>query len=139
MRLTCTVASTSIMPGVCCRCNGGGRCRGCKCVKAGKQCLNCLPLRRGHCTNQGNSSTLSGLEISIRTQAQTQTVNSTLSQSTSETLVQIQTSVQERSSSDEAAILNDVINESFETDSVPSLPSYEVMSSPLSPSPCVWR
>ena len=36
---------------VCCRCNGGGRCRNCACVKAGRTCTTCLPARRGHCSN----------------------------------------------------------------------------------------
>ena len=35
---------------LCCRCNGNGRCRTC-CVRSGSVCLNCLPLRQGHCEN----------------------------------------------------------------------------------------
>ena len=26
---------------VCCRCNAGGKCRNCVCVKSGRQCTNC--------------------------------------------------------------------------------------------------
>ena len=36
---------------VCCRCNADGKCRSCVCVKAGRPCTNCLPARRGHCSN----------------------------------------------------------------------------------------
>ena len=38
---------------VCCRCNGSGRCISCSCVKSGSPCVNCLPLRNGHCNNAG--------------------------------------------------------------------------------------
>ena len=36
---------------VCCRCNGGGNCRKCVCVKANRLCSTCLPLRNGKCLN----------------------------------------------------------------------------------------
>ena len=36
---------------VCCRCNAGGKCRNCVCVKSGRQCTNCLPFRNGCCSN----------------------------------------------------------------------------------------
>ena len=36
---------------LCCRCNRTGSCRGCACVKAGKQCSNCLPSNLGSCSN----------------------------------------------------------------------------------------
>ena len=36
---------------VCCRCNGSGRCNNCSCSKAGKLCVDCLPIRRGRCNN----------------------------------------------------------------------------------------
>ena len=39
------------MPVICCRCNASGRCKNCSCKKAGKECSNCLPCRRGHCEN----------------------------------------------------------------------------------------
>ena len=35
----------------CCRCNRGGRCRNCACVKNGDQCTGCLPGRLGKCEN----------------------------------------------------------------------------------------
>ena len=35
----------------CCRCNRTGLCRGCACVKAGRKCINCLPSKRGSCSN----------------------------------------------------------------------------------------
>ena len=35
----------------CCRCNRTGRCRRCACVKAGQQCVNCLPIKLGNCQN----------------------------------------------------------------------------------------
>ena len=35
----------------CCRCNGGGKCRNCVCAKAKRPCTNCLPSRRGCCSN----------------------------------------------------------------------------------------
>ena len=37
---------------VCCRCNGKGRCIACACVKSGSRCIDCLPSRNGHCSNQ---------------------------------------------------------------------------------------
>ena len=36
---------------VCCKCNRSGRCKGCICVKEGRQCVNCLPGRLGLCRN----------------------------------------------------------------------------------------
>ena len=36
---------------LCCRCNGGGKCRNCVCAKAKRQCTSCLPSRRGCCSN----------------------------------------------------------------------------------------
>ena len=35
----------------CCRCNDKGLCSRCQCVKNNTPCVNCLPLRRGHCRN----------------------------------------------------------------------------------------
>ena len=35
----------------CCKCNRSGRCKGCICVKEGRQCVNCLPGRLGLCRN----------------------------------------------------------------------------------------
>ena len=43
---------------VCCRCNKTGRCRNCSCVKAGKSCRSCLPIRLGQCENHSNVSSL---------------------------------------------------------------------------------
>ncbi len=39
------------MPPQCCRCNGQGRCRSCKCVRDGVNCTNCTPGRNGRCEN----------------------------------------------------------------------------------------
>ena len=36
---------------VCCRCNGGGRCKFCICAKSGRPRVDCLPSRKGHCCN----------------------------------------------------------------------------------------
>ena len=36
---------------LCCRCNGNGRCRDCKCKKASRHCINCLPSRKNQCVN----------------------------------------------------------------------------------------
>ena len=36
---------------ICCRCNGSGSCKKCSCKKAKRSCSDCLPHRRGHCTN----------------------------------------------------------------------------------------
>ena len=36
---------------LCCRCNRTGSCRGCACVKARRQCSNCLPSKLGSCSN----------------------------------------------------------------------------------------
>ena len=35
----------------CCRCNRTGLCRGCAYVNAGRKCINCLPSKRGSCSN----------------------------------------------------------------------------------------
>ena len=35
----------------CCRCNDKGSCSRCMCVKKNSHCVNCLPLKRGHCKN----------------------------------------------------------------------------------------
>ena len=40
---------------VCCRCNSKGRCINCSCKKSGKLCENCLPYRRGHCSNRATA------------------------------------------------------------------------------------
>ena len=40
----------------CCRCNGGGKCSNCVCVKAKRQCTNCLPSKRGSCLNPSQLS-----------------------------------------------------------------------------------
>ena len=40
------------MPPTCCRCNASGRCKNCMCVKDGQPCTNCLPSRRGTCSNR---------------------------------------------------------------------------------------
>ena len=39
------------MPSQCCRCNGHGRCKSCKCVRDGAHCTNCTPGRSGRCEN----------------------------------------------------------------------------------------
>ena len=44
----------------CCRCNDKGRCRRCRCVKAGSVWTNCLPLQHGHCMNNN----ISGINLS---------------------------------------------------------------------------
>ena len=36
---------------VCCRCNDKSSCARFRCVKVGRVCENCLPLRKGHCKN----------------------------------------------------------------------------------------
>ena len=42
--------SNVAIPG-CCRCNDHGTCQRCSCTKAGRVCVSCLPLKRGHCSN----------------------------------------------------------------------------------------
>ena len=42
---------------VCCRCNASGRYVNCSCVKGGRLCVGCLPLRKGKCCNQGPTRT----------------------------------------------------------------------------------
>ena len=44
------------MPPQCCRCNGSGRCRACKCVREGKTCTGCTPGRNGRCENIDGST-----------------------------------------------------------------------------------
>ena len=126
---------------ICCRCNGSGRCRGCKCAKAGKPCLDCLPARKGHCCNYDYSSNSTVIS------SQTQIINSLVILSPSETAVQscpagiaVAHANEPPSELEDDAILDDVITDSFFTDdlendtrvecapeSVPSLPSFEVM------------
>ena len=36
---------------VCCRCNASGKCRNCVCIKSKRRCSNCLPSRKGCCSN----------------------------------------------------------------------------------------
>ena len=55
---------------VCCRCNGSGRCRGCSCAKAGRQCTSCLPLRKGQCCN----ATVSTRDTNIIIEEDNQTI-----------------------------------------------------------------
>ena len=51
MRLQRVRTSVSRLRDAACRCNGSGSCKNCSCRKANSSCSNCLPLRRGHCTN----------------------------------------------------------------------------------------
>ena len=46
-------------PLCCCRCNGSGKCKNCVCVKAKRLCTNCLPARRGCCSNTKHSMSTS--------------------------------------------------------------------------------
>ena len=39
----------------CCHCNDKGTSRRCSCAKAGRTCVSCLPLRRGHCENRDSN------------------------------------------------------------------------------------
>ena len=36
----------------CCLCCDNGKCMRCTCVKAGRNCLNCLPFKWNHCSNK---------------------------------------------------------------------------------------
>ena len=54
-KLVTRVIQAAYMP-VCCRCNGGGRCKACSCVKSGTSCVDCLPSRNGHCSNLAGPS-----------------------------------------------------------------------------------
>ena len=40
----------------CCRCNDKSSCLQSSCFKAGRVCVSCLPLRRGHCWNAVKTS-----------------------------------------------------------------------------------
>ena len=42
---------------LCCRCNRTSSCRGCACVKARRQCSNCLPSKLGSCSNISSTPT----------------------------------------------------------------------------------
>ena len=61
------------MPPVCCRCNASGSCKNCSCRKANRECSNCLPHRRGHCTNAPCQAVPLPANTSIRNIANTQT------------------------------------------------------------------
>ena len=63
-------SSTGVVMPVCCRCNGSGRCRGCSCAKAGRQCTSCLPLRKGQCCN----ATVSTRDTNIIIEEDNQTI-----------------------------------------------------------------
>ena len=67
----------------CCRCNRTGRCRGCSCVKAGSLCQNCLPSRRGQCTNANpNTHDLAiSTSVSVKTEPATSQISDTRSSS----------------------------------------------------------
>ena len=41
----------------CCICNSGGECRNCFCAKGKRQCANCLPSRKGCCSNIAPNTT----------------------------------------------------------------------------------
>ena len=41
-----------------CKCNLKGLCKNCSCSKSNNLCINCLPLRAGHCYNQSHSGSL---------------------------------------------------------------------------------
>ena len=43
----------------CCLCCGNGKCMQCMCVKAGRNCLNCLPSKRNCCSNKSHCASLS--------------------------------------------------------------------------------
>ena len=45
----------------CCRCNAGGKCVNCVCVRSRRQCSNCLPSRKGCCSNMKLSPALQPL------------------------------------------------------------------------------
>ena len=53
------------IPPSCCWCNASGRCKNCRCVKDGQPCTNCLPSRRGTCSNR-STSTVNQLAEQIR-------------------------------------------------------------------------
>ena len=55
-----TAHSTTCRTRSCCKCNGGGICKNCSCVKAGNACSNCLPSRRNGCHNLRNVQLLPG-------------------------------------------------------------------------------
>ena len=40
----------------CCRCNRASTCKSCSCVKGGRACSNCLPIRLGRCVNCVNAA-----------------------------------------------------------------------------------
>lgn len=48
---------------LCCRCNAGGECRNCVCVKSKRQCSNCLPSRKGCCSNMKLSPALQETDV----------------------------------------------------------------------------
>ncbi len=43
---------------LCCRCNATGKCINCACVKSKRPCTNCLPLRKGCCSNMKQGTAL---------------------------------------------------------------------------------
>ena len=58
----------------CCRCNRTGSCRGCACVKAGKQCSNCLPSKLGSCSNVSSTPTPGTVTPTVNQSATTTTL-----------------------------------------------------------------
>ena len=113
---------------VCCRCNGGGRCMSCHCVKSGRQCVDCLPSRKGHCCNSTPTPTSmpttdSTHHLSLSTSTNTSTiVNSDASVSGDVSLSPV-------AGANASAILNDVTTAThrmdIDTARIRTLPSFK--------------
>ena len=78
----------------CCRCNRTGSCRHCACVKAGKQCTNCLPNKLGTCSNVCQTPS-----PSAALPATTQSPDTTETSVETDVLVETEATVETRASS----------------------------------------
>ena len=95
----------------CCGCNKRGRCVSCSCVKAGKQCINCIPLKEDHCDNLPLSPSSTDAPA-----ATCFSLNSNLSSPVAITT----TSIQPLSTSDTSYVNNSVIDSQLTTDTCTS-------------------
>ena len=124
---------------VCCRCNASGSCKNCSCKKSNQECSNCLPLRRGHCTNthapaiKDSTATLPHLD----TQKLFEPINDatqeapTVSTNTLEILTPLSdTTIPESRDVFTPAILNDEQNEPTTTTTINDLPPFTQIPNP---------
>ena len=133
------ITAITVMP-LCCRCNGSGHCKSCSCVKSGRQCVDCLPSRKGHCGNHGISTSAEVTLTSSSSGRATPTTPQFPSQP-ERPLPVVETNSSDRDSSDTGYACDDSLHETtpgcFTTEDcadVVALPSFK----PMSCLQCTW-